>query len=62
MAVAAVEKDLAACDGQVRYQAGKVLAERAVLGFPDRHGGPEALGWDVVSLVPAWVSSDHCFP
>ena len=55
-AVAKVETNLAECDGQTRYQAGKVLAERAVLNFADRYGGSKALGWDIVSLVPVWVS------
>ena len=66
-AVTAVEQDLADNSGQpayegnvvkagqVYYQAGKVLAERAVLGFPEKYGGSAVLGWDVVSLVPSWV-------
>ncbi|GJE92598.1 NAD(P)-binding protein [Phanerochaete sordida] len=51
-AVEAVTKDPVGTSGQVKYQAGKVLAERAVLGYPSEH---EGLGWDVVSFVPAWT-------
>lgn len=55
-ALATVTDNPMKADGQTKYQAGKVLAERLVLGYPERHGGVGSLGWDVTNLLPVWVS------
>lgn len=54
-AVAAVTNNFAETDGATRYQAGKVMSERLVLGYPEQHGGANLLGWDTVTLIPVWV-------
>ena len=54
-AVAAVTDNLAAADGTTRYQAGKVMSERLVLGYAEKHGGVESLGWDATNVLPVWV-------
>jgi hypothetical protein len=52
-AVASIDRDEAGANGQIKYGAGKVFAERLVLQYPSLH---EGLGWDVVNLLPSWVS------
>ncbi|OSD00099.1 NAD-P-binding protein [Trametes coccinea BRFM310] len=54
------EKDLAlfqekgaAAGGQAAYRASKVLAERAIVDFVEKHKGE--IGWDAVRILPAWI-------
>ena len=48
-----VTEDEDKATGIDKYQAGKVFAEKLVLDYPKRH--PE-LKWDVVALLPPYVS------
>lgn len=42
------------------YQASKVLAERAILDFVEKHKGE--LSWDATRFVPGWVSPPSILP
>ncbi|KAI0634229.1 NAD-P-binding protein [Trametes polyzona] len=53
------EKDLALAQekgseagGQALYRASKVLAERAIIDFVEKH--KNEIGWDAVRILPAW--------
>lgn len=54
-AVAALkEKGPDGIDPTTMYQASKVLAERAIIDFVEKHKGE--IGWDATRFVPGWVS------
>lgn len=46
-------------DGQVLYAASKVLAERAIIDFTEKHKGQ--IGWDATRIVPVWVCNYNIF-
>lgn len=52
-AVAEVSEKGNSADGQSLYAASKVLAERAIIDFTEKH--KEEIGWDATRLLPAWV-------
>ncbi|KAI9063794.1 NAD-P-binding protein [Trametes sanguinea] len=54
------ERDLAlfrekgsAAGGQAFYRASKILAERAIVDFVEKH--KDEIGWDAVRILPAWI-------
>ncbi|CAL1701408.1 unnamed protein product [Somion occarium] len=52
-AVAEAKEKGSQADGQVLYAASKVLAERAIIDFTEKHKGQ--IGWDATRIVPVWM-------
>lgn len=46
-----------AAGGAALYRASKVLAERAIVDFVEKHKGE--IGWDATRILPVWVRSAH---
>ena len=48
-----MQQNGSAAGGEALYRASKVLAERAIVDFVERHKGE--IGWDATRILPAWV-------